>query len=705
MTPPVPALRLEALRQRLDSRFAEVEAVFEDHVTHAVQCLPASDIEAWLDFCAGLGRLGRGPEPLLAGLDVLPALMQHQGSALLPTVADTVAVLQRSPNGRAIAPYLQSLPGVARRLPGLAALQVYGQWVQRLVQATSVSIHGRHATEPSPSLIDFLEHAPRLLSQVPLAGLGRWMEVGIRLHGRHPQRQRAYFSLQSEDSRAVLQRERRGLLLRDVQARLTLGLRALWALEAQLVPMPVALQDGPAEGPLAAAPLQPYMAQEGDLLGLRLPEVLEDQAGVAALLVYRLMLAHLAQHRRASSPLVADNWSPLQRLAVECFEDARMDALVMRQAPGLEEPMRRLHPWPSLDGVDAQGQSSLRVRLTRLSRALLWGDLEADAEQAGFITRFQAALAQGSSSTREMAELALAWAARTRQQSDQRAAVSFADTHVPWRDDNRHLWTFIEDGDEEDQPQRTRPQAPPQEGGLPPRHYPEWDPSSQQMRPDWACVFDGLQPAGDATQIDRLLAEHSATSRHLQRLLDALKPQDRQRLRQQTQGTELDVDAALRALINARASGQAVDERVYTSHHPQGRDMAVLLLLDLSASVNDAVPGTEGQTVLSLTRAAVALLAQAIQTLGDQLAIAGFYSNTRHEVRYWHIKGFGEHWERDALPKARLAGVQAAYSTRMGAALRHAGHLLSGRQADKRLLLILTDGQPADVDKIGRAHV
>lgn len=692
--------RLEAWRQRLGSGFAEVHAVFEDHVQKALHCLPERDIEAWLDFCAGLGRLGRGPEPLLAGLEILPTLMQRHGSGLLSTVADTVAVLQKSPNGRAIAPYLQSLPGVARRGPGLAALQVYGQWVQRMVQATSVSIHGRHATEPSPSLIDFLEHAPRLLSQVPLAGLGRWVEVGIRLHGRHPQRQRAYFSLQSEDSRAVLQRERRGLLLMDVQARLTLSLRALWSLEAQLVPMPVPLQEGGAEGegPLAAAPLQPYMAQEGDLLGLRLPEVLEDQAGVPALLVYRLMLAHLAQHRRASSPLVADNWSPLQRLAVECFEDARMDALVMRQAPGLQEPMRRLHPWPSLDGVDAQGQSAVRVRLTRLSRALLWGDLDADAEQAGFVTRFQAALAQGSSSTREMAELALAWAARTRQQSDQRAAVSFADTHVPWRDDNRHLWTFIEDGDEEDQPQRTRPQAPPQQEGLPPRHYPEWDPSSQQMRPDWACVFDGLQPAGDATQIDRLLAEHSTTRKHLQRLLDALKPQDRQRLRQQAQGTELDVDAALRALINARASGQTVDERVYTSHHHQGRDMAVLLLLDLSASVNDAVPGTEGQTVLSLTRAAVALLAQAIQTLGDQLAIAGFHSNTRHEVRYWHIKGFGEHWERDALPKARLAGVQAAYSTRMGAALRHAGHLLSGRQADKRLLLILTDGQPADVD-------
>ncbi|WP_428829517.1 nitric oxide reductase activation protein NorD, partial [Acidithiobacillus thiooxidans] len=68
----------------------------------------------------------------------------------------------------------------------------------------------------------------------------------------------------------------------------------------------------------------------------------------------------------------------------------------------------------------------------------------------------------------------------------------------------------------------------------------------------------------------------------------------------------------------------------------------------------------------------------------------------RHELRYWHIKGFSEPWQ-DAV-YARLAALCATYSTRMGAALRHAGHYLSGQSADKRLLLILTDGQPADID-------
>ena len=92
----------------------------------------------------------------------------------------------------------------------------------------------------------------------------------------------------------------------------------------------------------------------------------------------------------------------------------------------------------------------------------------------------------------------------------------------------------------------------------------------------------------------------------------------------------------------------------------------------------------------------MSLLAWAIEKLGDSFAIAGFHSNTRHDVRYLHIKGYGEHWNDEV--KARLAAMQAGWSTRMGAAMRHAAHYLGARSADKKLMLILTDGKPSDVD-------
>ena len=102
------------------------------------------------------------------------------------------------------------------------------------------------------------------------------------------------------------------------------------------------------------------------------------------------------------------------------------------------------------------------------------------------------------------------------------------------------------------------------------------------------------------------------------------------------------------------------------------------------------------QTTLELFQDAVSLLAWSIEKLGDSLAISGFHSNTRHDVRYLHIKGYGEHFNDDV--KARLAAMQAGYSTRVGAAMRHAAHTLGARSADKKLMLILTDGRPSDVD-------
>jgi nitric oxide reductase NorD protein len=102
-----------------------------------------------------------------------------------------------------------------------------------------------------------------------------------------------------------------------------------------------------------------------------------------------------------------------------------------------------------------------------------------------------------------------------------------------------------------------------------------------------------------------------------------------------------------------------------------------------------------------LSQEAVSLLAWAIEKLGDPFAIAGFHSNTRHDVRYLHIKGYSEHWD-DGV-KGRLAAMEASYSTRMGAAMRHAAHYLEKQQADKKLMLILTDGEPSDIDsKDGR---
>jgi len=680
--------QLEAWRTQLACAFPAVQAVFSDCMAEASQTLSPAGLDAYLDCARALGKLGRGPEPVLAFLQEWPQVAATAGEEVLSDVDALLHAMQKSPNSAAMAPLLNTLAAVARRLQGADPLRHYLRVVREVMARTSVSIHGHHTTFASPGLPVLLEQAPQLLGQLTVAGLAKWAAYGARHYQHHPERQREYFSLVLPDSRAVLLRERHGTLFADVENQLGLTLRALWQFVPPLHAFATGMQDAP-----TPAPWSTHLTGQDSIC---LPDVYDDLHGINGLDRYRVALAHIAAHRRWSQPLVADNLSPLQRMTVECLEDARIDHLLLRHYPGLRPALLALHPRPVEGACNPELVSCLRHRLAMLSRALLdpqHGYRNADLLHS--VAAFHGLLAGGGeSSTRAMLQLALQHATRTRSQSDQRARVFFDNTVVSYRDDNRHLWTFIEEGDEEDtfaDPPAHTPQEP---RGLPPRHYPEWDAASQSYRPDWVSVYEAAHPSGDAADIDTLLARHGGLARQLGRMLDMLTPQSRVRIRYQEEGSELDLDVALRSLIDWRAGAQP-DPRILMSHRTDDRSIAVMVLLDLSQSLNDEVPGT-GQTRLALSQEAVALLSWAIDRLGDPFALAGFHSNTRHDVRYHHIKGFGETWGPE--PKARLAALQGQYSTRMGAALRHAAHYLSGQRADKKLLLVLTDGRPSDVD-------
>jgi nitric oxide reductase NorD protein len=682
--------QLAAWRSHLACAFPAVQAVFADCMQDAARVLSPAGMGAYLDAARALGKMGRGPEPVLALLQEWPQTAQTAGEDTLEAVTALLHTMQKSPNSAAMAPLLQTLCAVARRLQGADPLQHYLRIVQGVMHHTSVSIHGHHTTFASPGLPVLLRHAPRLLGAVSVAGLGRWADYGVRHYQHHPEHQRAYFSLDLADSRAVLQRERHGTLLADVENQLGLTLRVLWGSSAPLRAYATSLGETP-----NAAPWSTHHTADDSIC---LPDVYDTLPGafpVSGLDRYRVALAHLAAHRRWSQPLVADNLSPLQRLTIECLEDARVDHLLLRQYPGLRPLLLAAHPQPLEGACNPLLSSCLRHRLVMLSRALLEpGHGYRDAALSDCVGHFHALLDGCESGTAAMQILAVQHAARTRCQSDQLADVFFEGTVVSYRDDNRHLWTFIEAGDEEDTFAQRRTSTEPQAPGLPPRHYPEWDATSQSYRPDWASVYEAVHPSGDAAVIDALLARHRGLARQLEQVLDRQKPQNRVRIRHQEEGSELDLDVAIESLIDWRA-GAVPDPRILMHHRPDSRSIAVLVLLDLSQSLNDPVIGT-GQTRLMLGQQAVALLAWAIDRLGDRFALAGFHSNTRHDVRYQHIKGFSESW--GVQSKARLAALQARYSTRMGAALRHAAHYLGAQTADRKLLLLLTDGRPSDVD-------
>ncbi len=673
-----------AYREELRCGFSELDEVFEGCMQGAVSLLSPQGIKDYLEGASLICMIGRGFEPVLVYLEEMPEVASKLGEDTLQRVSQAVWKISRTPNGMAIPSFLQTIAEAARRLGSAESLQRYIDLVLDMMERTAGSIHGIHATQPSPGAVPLFEQMPFLLSQLSLVGLKKWVDYGVLHYNDHPDRQKDYFSLQSADSRAVLQRERYGTLFMDNERKLDMYLRALWQEHPQLVPYSEAFDE--------LRKPRPYF----DDLGVRVPDVLNDKCGVSGIDRYRALLAHMAAHRRWSARIIADNYSPFQRVATEHFEDCRVDHLAMRRYPGLRRLFLALHPRPAEDACHAEEESCILHRLAMVSYAMMNPE---HGYQNPFVIefadKFRALMADGEGSTKEMAGLALSFIARTRLQSDQLPKVHFTDTEVHYRDDNRHLWQFIEEGDEEEQFEEERRRAPEEEPqGLPPRHYPEWDYHSKTYRPDWVSLYESLHPSGRAADIDRLLTKHAAVAKHLERLLDMLKPQNFVRVRYQEEGSELDLDVAIRSLIDLK-SGITPDPRINMSHKHDSRDIAVMLLLDLSASLND-IPEGCAQSVLQLSQEAVALMGWAIERLGDSFAIAGFSSNTRHEVRYQHIKGFSEHWGDEV--KGRLAAMEAGYSTRMGAALRHAAHYLGARKEEKKLLLVLTDGEPSDID-------
>jgi nitric oxide reductase NorD protein len=227
-----------------------------------------------------------------------------------------------------------------------------------------------------------------------------------------------------------------------------------------------------------------------------------------------------------------------------------------------------------------------------------------------------------------------------------------------------------------------------------PYHYPEWDYQVQLHRPDWVTVLEKRQAKGDPGLIDATLVEYRPVASRLKHIIDALQPQGLIRQRRQEDGDEIDINAAIRAMVDLRM-GQTPDTRINIRHIRKTRDLAVLVLLDLSESTNETLAGTD-RPVLQLAREATTLLAWALNGIGDPLAIHGFASDGRHDLQYYRFKDFDQDYD-DAV-KARLAGMHGGLSTRMGGALRHAAGFLMRQPQQKKLILLVSDGEPADID-------
>lgn len=224
--------------------------------------------------------------------------------------------------------------------------------------------------------------------------------------------------------------------------------------------------------------------------------------------------------------------------------------------------------------------------------------------------------------------------------------------------------------------------------GIP---LPEWDYKRQTLIPDHCRLQEML--ARDV--------EHSELPQHLQRkarrlrsLFEMLKPR-RVWHDQQCDGSELDTNALIRQATDRLLGSACSEAELYRNFRNTERDLSCLVLADLSLSTDAHVD--DEQRVIDVIRDSLHLFAEALVGTGDRFALHGFSSRHRGHVRFHKLKSFDE--THGGEIRGRINAIKPGYYTRMGAAIRHASKLLEVEPSTQKLLLILTDGKPNDLDK------
>jgi nitric oxide reductase NorD protein len=493
----------------------------------------------------------------------------------------------------------------------------------------------------------------------------------------------------------------------DVQRRIRIYLHALWGSDFVIKSM--------GNDPENREIRQPFIQKSH----IHLPNhnydlMLGGVTHCTGLEIYRAAATHAAAHiiysQQHFSGRLVNKW---QRAVISTIEDARVETLAIREFPGLKQLWTRQH------SANPSHNQTADDYLNRLARALLD---ESYRDDDPWINRGRSLF----NAAHDLEAGNLSW--------DMGLTLEHAFPHkyikydglprpgTPYRDDNRYLWESDDSdsiepidipwlrllstnktvsGTEEDKIRSSMQLRIESAAAADTYIYPEWDYRTDTSTPSWVTLRERSSRTGDLKIIEDVAAQNRHLITRMRNLLLAIQYKGVRRIRKQQEGDEIDINAAIRAMTDIRL-GIMPDDRIMMSSLRKTRDISVLLLLDLSGSANQKIHGQD-YTVLQLTQKVCVIFADAIEAVGDPLAIHGFNSNSRFDVDYFRFKDFDQPY--DDVTKARIAGMASDRSTRMGAAVRHATHHLNEYKSGKKLLMTITDGAPADIDMPDRHYL
>jgi len=717
------SIKLEDYEEFLTEAAPEIRGVLESTFQEASRVMSPTGLQEYMDGAKSLCNLGRGSDVVISYLQEMPLVAKECGEDVIGDCLTAAMKLSSMTSGEVVALLFGSMPTAARNLGDAELFRGYLTLIHQLASTASRGVR------------PMLNHIDELLSKLTLSGLRRWCNFGSQAYRRDFKNLTSYFNLESADSRAVLQKERRGILFIKTQRKLNFYLRALWGRDFFLRPTGADFAD-----------FRPFIEHRI----LHLPDALDDCGDIPGLELYRATAAHMAAHMvYSAAPISAEGLSPAQMFFIGLVEDARVEYKAINDFPGLKKLWRSLMDVPSEEKVEHPTMSLLE----HFSIMLLDKTVSSEDKELNVIAqKFHDEIEVNQDNNNFCWHLGLDVFNLFSSRKEVPSLRILERIDIPYRDDNRYVWEFEEfdmnaefeyvpssqrqvrkqvsviemanevdcelAGDDAQEIWTCSTNVRPYEDDLSdeqisfndmwgkepvsdPCHYQEWDYQIQLHRPDWATVYERRQPRGHVEDIQAIIDEYKPVAHRIKQIIDLLTPEGVQRVRNMEDGDEVDINAAIDAMIAIRM-GEQPNTRITMRNVLKNRDLSVVLLLDLSESTNEAVNGSE-KTVLQLTREAATLVSTAIEGIGDPFAIHGFASDGRHDVQYYRFKDFNQHFDDET--KSRLAGMKGGLSTRMGAALRHAGQHLLKQQEKRKLVLLVTDGEPADIDERDPQHL
>lgn len=224
--------------------------------------------------------------------------------------------------------------------------------------------------------------------------------------------------------------------------------------------------------------------------------------------------------------------------------------------------------------------------------------------------------------------------------------------------------------------------------------YREWDLNLCDYLSDHVRLLERKIEGLKSDFYINVLNTHKGTVKRIRREFESLRPNEIKTLKRWIEGEEFDICALPEYVIDKKA-GITPTDRIYIKRIKQQRDIAVLLLVDLSRSTSTLVVEA-GKTVHEIIKEAVVLFCEALNAAQDTFAIAGFSGTGRLGVDYYNIKEFSEKMDENIIN--RINAIIPQRRTRMGAAIRHAVFRLENTASKTRLLVIISDGFPNDTD-------